>query len=202
MEILLGSLLVGSPLLIFELISRTTNIAPEISRKLIHVFTSLATIALTLFLPLNGIAIIAVIFIIILAVLRSLKFWKSLYNVDRYSWGEIAFAVGVLASSLLAPNYSAFICAIAIMGLADTAAAVIGIKYGKYKILKTNKSYLGSLAFAVIASIIFLLTDYGGFMYIVPGVFIATVVELLSPIGLDNATVPLVIVLWINFLIY
>lgn len=96
---------------------------------------------------------------------------------------------------------------ILILGYGDGFAAVIGTKFGKHK-LAFGKSVEGSLAMFVAsfaASAVLLgVTGYPGFMLASLVIAaIATAIELVTPKGLDNLTVPLLssLVFYLIFLL-
>ena len=87
------------------------------------------------------------------------------------------------------------------MSLADGLAAVLGVRYGrhnKYHVLGHLKSVVGTSTFFIVS--LCLLVGYD--LYSVAGIslpaamagaLIATAVENLAPLGLDNLVVPLFI---------
>lgn len=201
MEIIIGIFIAGFPLLFIELINRKFNLPAELSRKLVHVLSALAVISLTLFLNLNQIVFVSVVFCLILFLSRFTKIWTSLYRVKRKSWGEVAFPFGVLAASVVSPNTKTFICAIAIMGFADTVAALIGQKFGKHRIKYTTKTIEGSSSFTFTTSLIFLLCGYTNLAVIIPGLALLTITELVSSSGTDNFTIPFIAALYFRLVI-
>ena len=195
MKFILGIIIAGAPLFVVEALYRKHVLGPETGRKISHVASASSVLVLTLFLTLQAIAVIALIFVIVMLVTRLMRFWKSLYSVRRTSWGEILFPVGILLASLLAPDVKAFICAIAIMGFADTAAALVGIKYGRSRIGRTGKTVEGCIAFAVVASAVFVILQPVTLPLAILIISLTALTELISPYGIDNASVPLVLAL-------
>ena len=191
-DFLLGVIVAGLPLLIIEGLSRWRQLAPEISRKLTHVLSALAVVSLTLFCSLMQIALIAGLFFVLLAALRPKHLWVSLYRVKRRTWGELTFPLGVCVAAFFAHDSRVFICVILIIGLADTAANLIGQRYGTRKLPVFNtKSYAGSAAFITISLVIITLCFNNLSAYLVGVALIATIAELIAANGYDNFSVAL-----------
>lgn len=116
--------------------------------------------------------------------------------------GTVYYALSLLILSLITFKNKelSYIGAlgILIMGYGDGFAAIIGTNFGKhkFKLLKNDRSMEGSLTmfvFSFMVSIIILHIFHPvnilffSFML----AFLSTILELLSPLGLDNLTVPL-----------
>lgn len=198
MNILPGIVIAGTPLFVIEALSRYTKKSGELSRKLVHVFSSIAVANLLWFYDLNQIAEVAAVFIVVLAISRQLRVWRSLYKINRGSWGEVAFAGGVLGAALISNSKTIFLGSMLVMGIADTAAYYFGSRFGylSHRLLG-KKTTVGSLAFYVVSLTI--LAQLFGFSLAIFGVcIIATVVELLSVYGFDNLFLPLVLAAILN----
>ncbi len=89
------------------------------------------------------------------------------------------------------------------MSYGDGLASLIGIKYGgrKYTVFKDTKSYVGSIAMFVCTFLLLIIAllfysmnqstvEYVAYLLCMAGV--ATVVEGITPLGLDNLSVPFV----------
>jgi phytol kinase len=197
-QLILGIVLAGSPLLLTEFLVSHITLPPEASRKIVHIGSSLTTILLTLFLTLEQIAVIAAVFVLFLFTIRSFYKWKSLDGVLRESLGEVFFPLGVLAASLLSQSVSVFIASMLVLGFADSAAHFVGIRYGKRRIPGTSKTYIGSLAmFTVTFLIITTFVNSPVYQLLMTSSFIA-MAEAISQKGSDNLTVPLTCVLLLN----
>lgn len=199
-NIVAGILMAGTPLLIFEAISRQYKISPEISRKSVHVLTAAVVAYMPFFLSLNEIAVISALFLLFFVATRKYSIWKALFEIKRKSYGEIMFAVGVILAALIADDSGIFACAVLVMGLADPAAAVIGEHYKKAHKFFNSKTIEGTAGFFLIT--VFLLGAFG-----VPALqtallygAIVTLAELVSMDGLDNIAVPLAVTLLLNFI--
>jgi phytol kinase len=117
----------------------------------------------------------------------------------------ISLAIVAPISMLLRKNWSAA-CAIMLMAWADGLADPIGRKFGahKYSIAGSNRSIEGSLGFFLVGfvTVAFVLMFFAAFSSLPPGfnipVFslgnaaLGTLIEAVSPAGMDNLTVPIV----------
>ena len=198
--LILGCILSSSPLLVGEALTRLLSLKDEYARKTVHVLGGLTTTLLVLFLSLSQIAFLGGFYCLLLLFIRQFWHLKSLYQVNRRSFGEIFFPAGVCATALLASNKEFFVYAILIMGIADTAASLVGnYKAIKLKRFINSKSLQGSLAFALITILILGVSDFSTFQISLIAVTL-TAVEFVSPIGSDNITVPTIAVLLLNYL--
>lgn len=199
-NIVAGILMAGVPLLVFEAISRQYKISPEITRKAVHVLTSVVIAYMTFFLNLDEIAIISVLFLIFFVATRKRHLWKSLFQIKRKSYGEITFAVGVILAALIAQDERIFACAVLVMGFADPAAAIIGQHYPRVHKLFDSKTIEGTLGFFLVT--VFLLGAFGilNLQTAFAIAAVTTLAELVSKDGLDNITVPLAVSILLNLI--
>jgi uncharacterized protein (TIGR00297 family) len=189
-------------LLLTEATRKHLNIAPNLTRKFIHITTGLIICLVAAFsssnLPILIFAFLY-IFIDIWALIKG-KF-KSIHP-DFKSLGTVfyAFSVFLLAFVLWGEYKPLFIMANLIMVVPDAFAAIVGEKYAKeYFIpLEEKKSLIGaatmfSSTVLIIVSILPFYYSYSWlyilFIAITVGI-IATVAELLSVRGSDNLSVP------------
>lgn len=191
----------------------------ESFRKLFHVMHALTLAGLAFVVPLKWIVALEVLFFVSMIITRYLVFnknqvlkWVSYmsraYKVGRISYGEFFYPVSVILATILADTKWEFAAAVLILGLADTAAAFIGKKYGKrtsYKILGQRKSLIGSLAFFVVSfGIIALFANITpslapinlGFITMVA--LFVTASENAGVYGSDNLLIPVVSVVLLN----
>lgn len=81
-----------------------------------------------------------------------------------------------------------------IMGLGDGLAAVVGTKWGKhkYKVFKVGqKSVEGTIAMFISSFWVVFILSPGGFVVALILALFSSLVENISPSGIDNATVPI-----------
>jgi phytol kinase len=142
-----------------------------------------------------------------IVVFSSLKFniFKSIHTVKRDSLGEIYFAISVGLITFINPSHLVYTIALLNMSLADGLAALVGTYYGmnrKYKVYGRTKTVLGSLTFFVVALVLILIfIDKTGHLFGLGYLALAaglTLIENISPMGMDNLLVPLVTALFLT----
>lgn len=175
----------------------------EGARKFIHIGVAHWWIIAMVFFDNVYFAIIPPItFIILNYASYKMNLIKSMERGGKGNLGTVYFPISLLILVLLTftdvIGASTYIGAIGIliMGYGDGLAAVIGKKYGKHP-LAFGKSLEGSITMFIVSFLVtfVILIRYGSLASAVLvglGVAIAgTVIELFTPKGLDNLTVPL-----------
>ena len=173
----------------------------EVYRKLIHITSSIHAILLW-FLGKEVIILYILAAAIIFPVLdfsrKYIPFLKKLYSFcfgkvsrpyeyQRLSGSSWVF-IGVAVTVLLFEEKVAII-SLLVMSISDSAAAIVGIKYGKTKLF--NKSLEGSVAFFISASLIIFSLSPALFIVNVTALLFAVIVELFStPLLNDNLFIP------------
>jgi phytol kinase len=176
---------------------------PEVTRKLIHITNYLVVAVAPLFISYPVIILLESFFLVCTVIARKFRLFESLNLIGRVTWGDQLGAIGVIIVALFQPNQWVFMLAMVILGLADAAAALVGIKYGRhiYYVFGHKKSIEGSLTFFIVATMvmmIFFVVSPGGIilpvwtLLAVP--LLTTFTEAVTPLGLDNLAVPLVVV--------
>lgn len=211
-------LVFGILVLIGEYFRRRNYISGELARKFAHTTTGTWAALWPLFLDLRSIAVLAFGLTIVAIIFRFVFPLKSIYSVKRISIGEILIGLGLGASAWMAVSGSVYTAAVLVISWGDSMAAIIGTRYGKkngFKVLGTNKSVLGSLAFfTVTAGIIFgflmyeksLLVEISAFEVLknigYSAVLAAalTVVEIVGVYGSDNLSLPIFTVILLNLI--
>lgn len=181
---------------------------PELVRKLFHIGMGLFTLALPwLFAavwPVFGLTVVTLLLLVGVRRVRSLKdrFGKVMGGVERVSFGEIWFPLSVaLLFYLTRDKVVMYLIPILILTLADSTAALIGVRYGlkKYQGVEGAKSAEGSIAFFTVAFFsvhipLLLLTDTGRAETLLIATILGLLVMLFEAIawrGLDNLFIPL-----------
>ncbi|MDD4573446.1 MAG: hypothetical protein PHR69_04445 [Sphaerochaeta sp.] len=190
------------------LLGKKTTISSETMRKMIHIGVSnWWFIEVALFTTLSY-ALVGPIFFIIANSLFTFLNWGRFIGMDdrRRNYGLIYFPVTLLI--LVVFQYQGVLPVIActigvlVMGYGDGLAALIGRKWGKRKIaLPTGgKTWLGTLVMFLVSflvTFIALLTttlpmgSVVGITLLVA--LLASLVEAITPLGLDNITVPMLV---------
>lgn len=183
-----------------ELLRRHGIIHNELTRKFVHIAHALVVVG-WVYTANNYwvIAIAEMIFLTVVVVSRQKGSMAALRAVDRNTYGELLFPVGVVALCLISPTQAIFTVCMLQLGFSDALAAVVGkrLKSYKYLVFGCSKSIAGTAAFFVSALVIFgsYQITYGtGNVLSVPTLVTASIIlamiENLSPYGTDNVTIP------------
>lgn len=204
--------------LIGEYFRKNNILKGENARKFVHAFAGTWAALWPVFLDLRSIAVLCGLAAVAAILFRRLSIFRSVYSVRRLSVGEILIGIGLAMSALLANNGAVFSSAVLIIAWSDSAAAIVGLRYGKkkaFKILGSKKSSIGSMAFFVSTVIVLMsymyytvgaemfsnfaqLTGALGVSLFISGCL--TVVELFGVYGVDNLTIPLFATIVLNVL--
>jgi len=208
--------LLAASMAVLSAAARKHGLAPELVRKLLHVEMALVTLLFpwlfTSAWPVIVLACAAVLWFRLLQASEWLekRFGYALRAGRRDSQGEIWFACGVcLAYLWSAAEPLAYCIAILVLAFADTAAALVGQRFGQARQLPggARKSALGSLAFFVTALLIAAAALIAG-AGLRPGeslvsaallAAVTTGVEASLGDGLDNLFVPLAALVALEF---
>ncbi|HUC95984.1 MAG TPA: hypothetical protein VMR76_03465 [Candidatus Saccharimonadia bacterium] len=191
-----------------ELLWRKKIFRHEVSRKLIHIIVAVFVSFWPYYLSYKTIGLIAIAFLIVVILSRQFKIFMSINDVSRTSYGDIFFALGILALAIFAPAKAIFTIALLCVGLSDGLAAIIGVKYGRnnrYKIFHNFKSMTGTITVAITTFVILILVNYFRSMHlpintliIVP--LVVALVESVSVLGTDNFFIPISVLVMISLL--
>jgi phytol kinase len=184
------------------------RVGPELSRKLVHMGMGACCLGFPwLFAAtwpawlLAGLAVIALGAVRLVPPLRD-RFGAVLGGVDRASWGELYFPVGVAIVFTLAGREPRFFCIpVAILAFADAAGALVGKRWGRnrYEAVESTKSVEGSAAvllvtWGCVTGGLAVFTDLAWPDRWLAGLglgLFAMLVEAVSWRGLDNLLLPL-----------
>ncbi len=207
---------VGIILLLSEYLWRKKIIKGERARKFIHILAGIWISFWPFYLPFDGIFILGCVSLTLLLYSRSNHVFQAIYAVKRRTYGEILYAVTIIICSYIGAEPWVFTVSLLLLALADGGAAVVGrfaginnqyLLFGRKSL---RKSVAGTLAFLVLAYVsigIGWLVGGGNTMQdnlvvsllILP--FAATILENISPYGLDNLLTPLFATLLLNSLV-
>ena len=191
------ALLVGG----IGLLARRFAWEPELARKVSHVAVGLACLALPFVFasvaPVLALAAVACGGLLVLRTVPALRarFGCALHGVARRSLGEFAFVGGVALAFVLAHHhFPAYAAAIVTLALGDTAAALVGRRFGRhpYAVGHARKSLEGSAAFFAVAALVCALIP-GAVSVAAVAAFalVTTLAEALAGDGFDNVAIPL-----------
>jgi phytol kinase len=183
------------------------------SRKIFHFIIFSTVYALAILFPLHRVAAFgagAGIVVLLLIICTKKKYLNNVYSALAREQDEphrsyyliipfIATAVGGLTNGILFPTY--YQVGYLVAGWGDAAGEPIGVRFGKHKYkvptlskTKCTRSVEGSLGVLIssyfASSIVFFSLGYGanGLLLSLGAAFLATLVEAISPHGLDNFT--------------
>jgi len=178
-------------------------IGEEGSRKLIHIGVSNWYFLALIFMQDSNEIWVTVIPPVSFVVLNYLSYKTNLIkSMERGGKGNlgtvyypISLLVLVLATFLIVKNPYIGLLGVMIMGYGDGLAAVIGKKYGKIDI-GNGKSFIGVVTMftvsLLVSSLIIGFTEGIDFIWIAVVIaFAASLIEYLTPKGLDNLSVPM-----------
>ncbi len=186
-----------------EGLNRYSKVDSEVTRKIVHIGTgNVILLAWWLHIPAWVSIGASVIFSIVALISYRLPILPSINGVGRNSLGTFFYAVsiGVLVSifwSIPKPEFA--VIGILVMTWGDGFAALVGQRFGShaYELWGSKKSWEGSLAMAVVSTIVtglILLIAGNPVAIAVPiaisTALIATGLEAFSRLGVDNLTVP------------
>lgn len=191
-------------IILAETLNRIVFSNAELTRKVVHIGAGNVILLAWWFQIPAWIGISAAAIASVIALLSYfLPILPSINSVGRKSLGTFFYAIsmGVLIAWFFpaqSPQYAAI--GILIMAWGDGMAALIGQNFGRhrYQLLGSTKSWEGSLTMTVVSyfiCLIILLTVVGNFWQIwLISLFIAvvaTILEAISQLGVDNLTVPI-----------
>lgn len=175
----------------------------EYLRKFLHITVGSFVAIWPWFISWQAIRLIGAAMLIGVLVNHHLKIVKF-NHISRKTYGDILFAVVIVAAALLTSSKIFLALAILHLSLADGFAAVVGEKYGKtwrYKVFNQTKTVIGSMTFWFLsvcilgAGALFAHNSVGFKNYVLLLLLLPpalTYLENISPFGTDNIVVPIV----------
>ncbi|WP_424944571.1 diacylglycerol/polyprenol kinase family protein [Aliiroseovarius crassostreae] len=193
-------------------VSNMWQIRAEVQRKLVHVGTGLYALTLPWLFPDRWpVYALVVVTLIVMMVLRlpNSKLGRTLHGVERQSYGDLLLAISVgLCLFLAGDELYLYVLPIAVLTLADAAAALAGSTYGTrfFRVEDGEKSIEGSVVFFVVTLLIsilclMLMTSFAPPNIIVLSFMVAgfgTLVEAASWRGFDNFFLPLGLLIFLS----
>lgn len=210
--LILSVILIFSVLALVGILKKTTKISNEILRKIVHIAVSNWWFILIIYIkdPLYAaLCPIAFIFFNLLFVFYPKLAGLFGFDNKRQNYGLVYYPFSLLIIVILCynnfiPLYAGTL-GVMCMGYGDGLAAVFGSKFGKKKITINNnkRTYVGSITMFVVCFLItFIVLSYYFSLPIFTVIskslviaMVATLVEVVTPFGLDNLSVPLIVTL-------
>ena len=186
---------------IAEVGHRRLLVPAEVTRTSAHVGCAVVAALLPLVLGRWAIVALGAGFAVLMAVSRRHQLLLGLHGVERRTWGEVAFPLGLVLPEAAGLPAVAYAAGALVLGIGDSAAGVIGRRWGRhgYRSWGGSKSLEGSIAMwvvtALVASLVLAAYPPTPGRFVVAVVVTATVcsaVEAALGYGLDNLALPLV----------
>jgi len=183
-------------LLLLEYITRRNNFNKELTRRIAHALSSLFGATMGLVLEPKVFIIFAFAFLIIISLSYGIKFFSSIHNVKRKTYGELFLPLGILIAYAIANgSTSSYLASVMILAISDPLAGIVG------DITKRKHSY-GSVVFFLSAfSVLLIIFKFEEFFLLIVIALVITIVERFSSYGTDNLTIPLASALLLRLLL-
>ena len=184
----------------------------ELSRKIVHIGTG-AVVPLAWFFQIPFVVAlpVAAVITVVTTINHQWRFIPAVEDVDRNSYGTIAYGVAITTLLLLfwPGRADAVSAGVLVMALGDGLAGLIGrnVDSPKWVLFGQTKSSVGTMTMAVVSGLVLIgLAQWSGTDLSLPAalgmVAMATGLEQLSWGGLDNLSVPLSVgVLWSQLMV-
>jgi phytol kinase len=185
-------------LLLVEVWRRERKLHPEVWRKLIHITVGSVVAFWPFVMSFGWIQFVSCVLLCGVIVSRHLGIFGGVHNVERQTWGDVLFPIGIGVTAIITHEPWVFAAAILHMAVADGFAGLIGSLYGRrgrYAVAGHHKSVLGTVVFGGCSVLILLLANHYGALGL-SGAEItaiaagAMLVENLAPWGSDNLLIP------------
>ncbi|MCU0850632.1 MAG: SEC59/DGK1/VTE5 family protein [Candidatus Thermoplasmatota archaeon] len=180
---------------------------PVQSRKFLHIMTGNIAFILPLFETRVIMAFVAagpfILFTFLMSPYSPIKSMRGKTSEAGHGLGLVYYAITwTILAYVFFDHREIIAMGILAMSYGDGLASLIGIKYGlrKYTVFKDVKSYVGSLAMLIFTFILLIIAllfysepltvRTAAYLLCMSGV--ATIIEGVTPLGLDNLSVPFV----------
>lgn len=179
----------------------------HVTKKIAHFFSGFIALAVPhYFESIWQVALAAMLFLAILYFSEKNHWFPSITGISKNSWGTWLFPIGILfcfSIMKVTDDKLLYFVPMVTLTVSDSLANVLGKKfpYIPYQIFKRKKTILGSFVFfcsTLIICYIYLHNQFS-FSTLFGIAFIASIVEGISIYGLDNITLPVIMVLLLMF---
>jgi phytol kinase len=192
--------------IIIAISTRLVHLPFEFSRTFTHILVMNWWFIASFFIKDYWLAVSAPVFFVIFNTLNVYYNWIPSINTKRRdsNMGPIFYALAVLLLTIATFHTPSFHIVggigLLVMAYGDGFAALIGQKYGKhtYTIFKGHKTLEGSLTMFLVSMIVIATYQYlelgqASILHVLLLSVVATFVEAISPHGLDNLFIPILV---------
>lgn len=206
---------IGLILLSSEFLWQMKIIKGERARKFIHILAGVWMAFWPFYISFDSIFLLGTAALTLLMYSRLTNLFHAIYAVKRKTYGELFFAVGIMTCAYIGKEPWIYTSSILLLALADGGAAVVGRLWGvsnQYKVFDSKqlvKSVAGTsafLAFALLSIAIGLVLGghevlQGNYAVFIILPLVLTLVENVSPYGVDNILTPVIATIVLNSLL-
>ena len=183
----------------------------ETARKLVHISTGTFIAFWPAFMSFGWVQVLSLVLFLAVYASKKLHIFRSVHSVDRPTYGELLFPLGVLLAATFADSGWVYMAAVLHLSLADGLAGVVGVRFLKrysYTVLGQTKTLIGTATFYIVSLFVItavLLLDpatYGENAQLVI-LFLpigTTLIENLAGYGTDNLLVPAAVIVILDSL--
>jgi dolichol kinase len=192
-------------LAISEFLNFSGSHTGELRRKFTHITVGIFVASWPWLLTWRTIQFLGLAMLLVIFINRHFDLFRFNKGLRRETYGDYFFALAITVCALLTTHKVFFAIAVLQLALADGVAAVAGRKYGtkwKYTVFNHSKTVIGSMAFWFVSLGILGVgtlfaqdeidaNSYGLLIILAPPLL--TIIENLSPQGLDNLLIPVAV---------
>lgn len=183
----------------------------ETPRKLVHILTGVYIAFWPLLMSFRWIQAMSLLLLVVVFASKKLHLFRSIHSVNRPTYGELLFPVGVLVAAIFAQSGWLYMAAVLHLSLADGLAALVGVRYLKrfgYKVFGQPKTIAGTTTFYLTSLAIItttMLLDPAAYGSNVQWVILllplaTTFIENIAVYGTDNLFVPVAVIVILDAL--
>lgn len=203
---LIGIFGVAFILLVSEFLWHTSMVKKaETPRKIVHILTGVYIAFWPLLMSQRWIQVLSVLLFVVVYASKRLRIFRSIHSVDRPTYGELLFPIGVFVSATFADSGWIYMAAVLHLSLADGLAALVGVRHIKkhgYKMFGQPKTTVGTAVFyltslaIITGTILFDPAAYQGNIYLIILLLplTTTLIENVAVYGTDNVLVPMAVI--------
>lgn len=143
-----------------EVARKSFHMSPELSRKFVHVMVGILVSMAPFFLTsTTPVIALGLLFTVVNYFALKKDTFKGMHTTERVSFGTVYFPIAftILVIMFWERNIVIFVVAMLVLAFSDTAATIVGEKWGatkKYVLWHDKKSWAGSLTFFLVTVLV------------------------------------------------